>query len=199
MAEWSGVLDQQSGLLFEGVRFRVQGFRSRVSGFGFEIDCFGFRFGGLGLCVLGFGFGPSGFVSWVSRFGIRALCPMFLAWGFRSFMFRVSPQPETPRHELVSCNKLVRCGGGNPPQKALGGGIPCSFLEPFARSWSHFEGICRQKFTKSSKNDFWLRYRRALRGTQVPTRTSTQRMPPAGPTSALSPGSQILYTLNPQP
>ena len=23
------------------------------------------------------------------------------------------------------------------PQKALCGGIPCSFLEPFARSWSH--------------------------------------------------------------
>ena len=53
------------------------------------------------------------------------------------------------------------------PQKALGGGIPCSFLEPFARSWSHFVGICRQKLTKSSKNDFWLRYRRALRGTAV--------------------------------
>ena len=40
------------------------------------------------------------------------------------------------------------------PQKALGGGIPCSFLEPFARSWSHFVGIYRQKLTKSSKNDF---------------------------------------------
>ena len=24
------------------------------------------------------------------------------------------------------------------PHKALRGGIPCSFLEPFARSWSHF-------------------------------------------------------------
>ena len=49
------------------------------------------------------------------------------------------------------------------PQKALSGGIPCPFLEPLARSWSHFVGIYRQKLKKSSKNDFWLRYRRALR------------------------------------
>ena len=40
------------------------------------------------------------------------------------------------------------------PQKTLCGGIPCPFLEPLARSWSHFVGIYRQKLTKSSKNDF---------------------------------------------
>jgi len=40
------------------------------------------------------------------------------------------------------------------PQKAIRGGIPCSFLEPFARSWSHFVGICRQKLSKSWKIDF---------------------------------------------
>ena len=34
------------------------------------------------------------------------------------------------------------CGG--PPQKALRGGIPRSFLEPLGHSWSHFVGICRQ-------------------------------------------------------
>ena len=33
------------------------------------------------------------------------------------------------------------------PQKALRGGIPCSFLEPSARYWSHFVGIYRQKLT----------------------------------------------------
>ena len=37
------------------------------------------------------------------------------------------------------------------PQKALSGGIPCPFLEPSARSWSHFVGIYRQRLTKSSK------------------------------------------------
>ena len=44
----------------------------------------------------------------------------------------------------------VKSRTGDPrtePQKALRGGIPCSFLEPF---W----GIYRQKLTKSSKNDF---------------------------------------------
>ena len=44
--------------------------------------------------------------------------------------------------------------GREQPQKALGGGIPSSFLEPSPRSWSHFVGIYRQKLTKSSKNDF---------------------------------------------
>ena len=38
------------------------------------------------------------------------------------------------------------------PQKALCGGIPCSFLEPFARSWSHFVGIYRQNLTRSLEN-----------------------------------------------
>ena len=40
------------------------------------------------------------------------------------------------------------------PQKALSGGIPGAVLEPLVRVWSHFVGICRQKLTKSSKNDF---------------------------------------------
>ena len=35
------------------------------------------------------------------------------------------------------------------PQRALCGGIPCSFLEPFVRSWSHFVGIYRQILTTS--------------------------------------------------
>ena len=43
------------------------------------------------------------------------------------------------------------------PQKALCGGIPCSFLEPFARSWSHFVGIYRQKIDKVSE-ELTLRY-----------------------------------------
>jgi hypothetical protein len=38
------------------------------------------------------------------------------------------------------------------PQKALCGGIPGSFLEPLARSWSHFVGIYRQKSTRSLGN-----------------------------------------------
>ena len=38
------------------------------------------------------------------------------------------------------------------PQKALCGGIPCPFLEPLARSWSHFVGIYRQKLTRSFEN-----------------------------------------------
>ena len=37
--------------------------------------------------------------------------------------------------------------GGAYPQKALRGVIPCSFLEPFARSWRHFGGIYRRKLT----------------------------------------------------
>ena len=53
------------------------------------------------------------------------------------------------------------------PQEALRGGIPCSFLEPFARSWSHFVGICRQKLSKSWKIDVWLRVRRALGGSST--------------------------------
>ena len=50
------------------------------------------------------------------------------------------------------------------PQKVLRGVIPCSFLEPFAHSWSHFAGVHRQKSSKSTKIDFSLRVRRALRG-----------------------------------
>ena len=38
------------------------------------------------------------------------------------------------------------------PQKALCGGIPCPFLEPLARSWSHFVGIYRQNLTRSLDN-----------------------------------------------
>ena len=38
------------------------------------------------------------------------------------------------------------------PQKALCGGIPGSFLEPLARSWSHFVGTYCQKLTKSVQN-----------------------------------------------
>ena len=37
------------------------------------------------------------------------------------------------------------------PQKELRGGIPGAVLEPLGRSWSHFVGIYRQKFTKSFK------------------------------------------------
>ena len=57
--------------------------------------------------------------------------------------------PRPPIHQAV-------LGGGDQvgfPQKALcGGGIPCSFLEPFARSWSHFVGVYRQILTTSLKN-----------------------------------------------
>ena len=38
------------------------------------------------------------------------------------------------------------------PQKAVCGGIPCPFLEPLARSWSHFVGIYRQNLTRSLEN-----------------------------------------------
>ena len=38
------------------------------------------------------------------------------------------------------------------PQKALCGGIPGSFLEPLARSWSHFVGTYCQKLTNSVQN-----------------------------------------------
>jgi len=38
------------------------------------------------------------------------------------------------------------------PQKALCGGIPGSFLEPLARSWSRFVGMYCQKLTTSVQN-----------------------------------------------
>ena len=38
------------------------------------------------------------------------------------------------------------------PQKTLCGGIPGSFLEPLARSWSHFVGTYCQKLTNSVQN-----------------------------------------------
>ena len=38
------------------------------------------------------------------------------------------------------------------PQKAVCGGIPGSFLEPLARSWSHFVGTYCQKLTNSVQN-----------------------------------------------
>ena len=53
------------------------------------------------------------------------------------------------------------------PQKALRGFIPCSFLEPLARSWSHFVGIYCPELTTSLKNDFDIPPRRALRGSRV--------------------------------
>ena len=37
------------------------------------------------------------------------------------------------------------------PRKHLCGGIPCPFLEPLARSWSHFVGVYRQMLTTSLK------------------------------------------------
>ena len=43
-------------------------------------------------------------------------------------------------------------------------GIPCSFLEPFARSWSHYVGIYRQKLTRSRRIDFEIPPRRTLGG-----------------------------------
>ena len=80
-----------------------------------------------------------------------------------------TPHKETPlnvRHRAVY------------PQKALCGGIPGSFFEPVARSWSRFVGIHRQKLTKSSKNDFRLRVPRALRGHLMrPGRARTQSPP----------------------
>jgi len=72
------------------------------------------------------------------------------------------------------------------PQKALCGGIPCPFLEPLARSWSHCVGIYRQKLTKPSKNDFSLRVRRALRGlahSLLLLKPLTSTHPPAMPDS----------------
>ena len=48
----------------------------------------------------------------------------------------------------------------SPPLAAPGpsNSIPCPFLEPSARSWSHLVGICRQKLSKSSKIDFGLKF-----------------------------------------
>ena len=50
------------------------------------------------------------------------------------------------------------------PLEALRGGIPCSFLEPLARFWSHFVGIYRQKLTTSPKKTLDIPPRKALRG-----------------------------------
>ena len=50
------------------------------------------------------------------------------------------------------------------PQKALRGVIPSPFLEPFPRSWSHFDSNCYQKLTNLVKVDFETPPRRALRG-----------------------------------
>ena len=44
--------------------------------------------------------------------------------------------------------------GSFEPQKTLRGGIPGSFLEPLARSWSHFVGMHCQKLTTLLKIDF---------------------------------------------
>ena len=57
-----------------------------------------------------------------------------------------------PRMKVLA----TRCRAS--PQKALRWGIPCPFFEPYVRSRSHLMGIYRQKLTKSSKNDFCLRF-----------------------------------------
>jgi len=79
----------------------------------------------------------------------------------RGPIFEVSAISEVDKYRLF---RLLRRDGDSTtnlfraPHKALRGVIPCSFLEPFARSWSHSMGFYRQKLTKSSKNDFRLRF-----------------------------------------
>ena len=92
---------------------------------------------------------------------------------------------EWPTGETTTCG----C-----PQKAVCGGIPCPFLEPLARSWSHFVGIYRQNLTRSLENRL-LRYphtgdaRRPQRGEPRLCVPSCQhpghRPPPQDPTVAL--------------
>ena len=91
----------------------------------------GFGVWGIGLMVEGLGFRVSGLGFRVLGLGLRVEGLRFGVLGvwFGGLEF-----------------------GVRSPQKTLCGGIPCSFLEPFARSWSHFVGIHRQKSTRSLEN-----------------------------------------------
>jgi hypothetical protein len=62
------------------------------------------------------------------------------------------PLPLGPPKGYTKARCRVPWGCDSLPQKALRGGIPCSFLEPFARSWSYFVGIYRQKLARSLGN-----------------------------------------------
>ena len=66
-----------------------------------------------------------------------------LGRGRLSLPRQANPTPllSGPHTSVPSCLKKAY------PQKALRGGIPSSFLEPFPRSWSHFSGNCSRKLT----------------------------------------------------
>ena len=67
-----------------------------------------------------------------------------------------APTPGSPRIRGTLAMEISQpvhtAGYEGIPQKALCGGIPCPFLEPLARSWSHFVGIYRQNLTRSLEN-----------------------------------------------
>jgi len=68
--------------------------------------------------------------------------------------------------------------------EALRGGIPCSFLEPLARSWSHFVGIYCQKLTTSLKK--WLWHTPTLAWHRAPRSAGREPKPPDTLTHLLS-------------
>ena len=74
-------------------------------------------------------------------------------------VFDEAPSPSDPLAR-IRFGQVRAC-----PQKALRGGIPSPFLEPFPRSWSHFFADCCQRLTNLVKIDFEIPRRRALRAT----------------------------------
>jgi len=109
------------------LRVRVQGLRFRVQGFGFRVLGFGFRVLGSGFRVSGFGF-RCGCAPRDNQHALGVPCRGRKARNLLS-LARVRDQPRAD------------------PLKALRGGIPSSFLEPFPRSWRDFAGNCCQKLT----------------------------------------------------
>ena len=72
----------------------------------------------------------------------------------------VNPPPYTLNHLVLypvvgpdtTEDDRCPCRRASVPQKALRGGIPSAFLEPPARSWSHFCGYLSLKVDKSLEN-----------------------------------------------
>ena len=146
----AGFRVQGSGFRVQGSEFRVQGPEFRVQGAGFRVQGSGCRVQGSGFRVvvqvlasdevlLAAHAGPFASDETVV-FRPRILILLCVSSGFENLSL--------PHHS----RRKVACECDERPQKALRGGIPCSFLEPFARSWSHFVGIYRQNLTRSLEN-----------------------------------------------
>ena len=94
---------------------------------------------------------------------LPSICHKFGAWGFGGLVEgRGTERARSKLSKMRLASVLLEL----PPQKALRGGIPGSFLEPLARSWSHFVGDVLPKVDKLCSNlTSEIPPRRALRGT----------------------------------